>query len=92
MGEVLMDIHTTNTGFVEDVQNFKSKIPEFDPRSGDHLWIMLNMYKADINRLKTGQQMLMDHESLLSVEGPGCFYCEKPYHPILELRRCKGHP
>lgn len=83
-------MRVTSTGHVEDIQNFKDKLPEFDSRSGDHLWIMITMFKCDPSRLLRGEQLLMDHENLLSTVGPGCFYCEKPYTPGTDKRRCKG--
>lgn len=79
----------TNTGFVEQVEGFKDKIPNYDLRSGNHYWIIINSYK--FNPENKGQT-LMDHESLVSVAGPACFYCERAYSPLLATRRCKGEP
>ena len=33
---------------------------------------------------------LMDRENLLSMAGPGCFKCEKPYSRAMAKRRCLG--
>lgn len=61
------------------------RIPEFDSRSGDHLWNMLVMYKW-----KPGDTPVLDQENLLSIIGPGCFFCEQMYDEIIAKRRCKG--
>lgn len=86
-----MEGFTTPTGFIEQIDHTKG-IPDFDPRSGDHLWCLFSVYKINPAKLAKGEQALLDHEALLSVEGPGCFYCEKAYDPQLATRRCKGRP
>lgn len=59
---------------------------------GEHLWIMAATWRVDPAKVQAGTQALMDHESLLSLGGPGCFVCEEPYSEHLAHRRCKGDP
>lgn len=68
-------------------------IPDFDPRTGDHLWMVVAVYRcADPATVASGQTVHMDAENLLSIEGPGCFHCEQPWTERLAQRRCKGRP
>jgi hypothetical protein len=86
-----MEIRTESTGFTEFIENPKDKIPDFDPRSGNHYWIMITTYKCDPEKMLKGDgPAFFDHESLVAVLGPGCFYCEQIYTPLLSKRRCKG--
>lgn len=67
------------------------RIPEFDPRTGDHLWNVIAMFR--INPAAAADPTatpMLDGENLLSILGPGCFYCEEVYTPRLALRRCRG--
>lgn len=78
----------TSTGFVERTPGELNKIPDYDPRSGNHFWIMIISYKVDPT--KFNESTLFDHESLVNVAGPVCFYCEEAYRKGMEHRRCKG--
>ena len=69
------------------------RIPPFDPRSGDHLWIVVTSYRvnpAQFTSPDPGVTPLLDHESLLAVAGPACYYCEQAYTSSLARRRCRG--
>lgn len=67
-----------------------------DPGRGEHLWTLLTMHRVSddmIRRLNNGETPgpeLLDHENLLTLEGPGCFKCEQPYTPYLAHRKCTG--
>ncbi|MET0701675.1 MAG: hypothetical protein ABWY93_18650 [Mycobacterium sp.] len=63
------------------------RIPDFDPRSGDHLWTIATMYRWGGPTVETPT---LDTENLLLLAGPGCYYCEQPYHESIARRRCKG--
>lgn len=65
-----------------------NKVPDFDPQSGDHLWIIMAMYRWNPGT----ESPMLDTENLLLIPSPGCFYCEEPYTPRLAQRRCKGEP
>lgn len=69
------------------------RVPEFDPRSGEHLWIMTACWKINPAKWTEGsEEVHLDTENMVALAGPGCFYCEKVYEPILKHRRCKGKP
>lgn len=71
------------------------RIPDYDPRTGNHLWIVTSVYQVDPQQWRSDDPTvtpMLDHENLLSVAGPGCFYCEQVYTPLLATRRCKGEP
>lgn len=69
------------------------RIPEFDPRSGNHFWIVTQAHQVDPAKFADPTHTpILDQETLVSVAGPGCYHCEKPYTPLLATRRCKGGP
>ncbi|MGW9437965.1 hypothetical protein [Streptomyces sp. NPDC055607] len=67
-----------------------------DPGKGEHLWTLITMYRVSdnaIRRLNRGEDpgpALLDHENLLTLEGPGCFKCGEPYSRYLAHRKCTG--
>lgn len=77
-----------NSNFYQPIEQI-DRIPDFDPRTGDHLWCITTMYQwggPDI------EQTTLDRENLLCIAGPGCYHCEEPYTQQLAKRRCKGKP
>lgn len=71
---------------VEAKQFSGAKLPEHVP--GVHLWIAMAMY-----RVRPGQERYdLDTENLLTIEGPGCYWCEQDWKPGLEKLPCKGGP
>lgn len=66
-----------------------NRTPEFDPRTGDHLWIILSTYRWGG---PTVERPTLDTENLLAVVGPGCYFCEQRWTEHLSKRRCKGRP
>lgn len=86
-----MDMVYSYMGAHVEVPGHVDRIPEFDPRTGDHLWVMVATWKFDPEKAKAGETGLLDHENMLGLGGPGCYFCEKPYSEPLKLRRCKGH-
>lgn len=79
-------------GFQYELSGLVDKIPEYDPRSGDHYWIVSIMYKVDPTIWQSDSKVLFDQENLVLTAGPGCFFCEQPYSKYLATRRCKGNP
>jgi hypothetical protein len=81
------------TGHVVEVPGQVDRIPDFDPRSGDHLWTVLQMHRVNPELLTDPTHTpFLDAESLLTIQGPGCYYCEEPYTRQRATRRCPGHP
>lgn len=83
-----------STGHTDRIPNTDfDRIPPFDPRSGEHLWIVTTAHKVNpAVWTEASHTPMLDRETLLSVAGPGCYYCEKVYTPLLATRRCTGEP
>lgn len=69
----------------EGKAKFNADLPE--PSYGNHYWIWTVAYKCQNPEEK--EQVHLDQENLLTIQGPGCLHCEQPYTPQLALRRCK---
>jgi hypothetical protein len=62
-----------------------------DPGPGKHLWIMLSVFAlADPTAITRPGAINLDHENLLTIEGPGCYKCEQEYKPGRENTWCRG--
>jgi len=64
-----------------------NRIPAYDPRTGAHLWTIITMYRWGGPHI---ERPTLDHENMLALEGPGCYYCSEPYSEREDQRRCKG--
>ena len=53
---------------------------------GEHLWIVVSMYSVTPGKGRFD----LDQESLMNIEGPGCYWCEKPWTEELGKRRCNA--
>lgn len=80
---------TTDT--TEEIPPEVDKIPDFDPRTGNHLWLMHAAFKVDPSTWTGDTKPHLNAESLMALAGPGCFYCEQPYS-LVKHSRCKGNP
>lgn len=80
------------SGFKYESATHVDKVPEFDERSGNHLWIMTTAYQVHPDQWDTNEKVHFDMENLILAVGPGCFYCEQPFSHFLAKRRCKGKP
>lgn len=56
--------------------------------AGEHLWILAGMWAVKPEPRKG--QYLLDVENLVTLTGPGCWYCEQPWTPELAAARCAG--
>lgn len=68
------------------------RIPPFNPVTRKHLWIIINTFEVDPSTWTVNNPPTLGDENLISVSGPGCFYCELPWSHRLSLRVCLGHP
>lgn len=66
------------------------RVPDYDPRSGAHLWVMAAMFQVNPDKTRSGEVGFLDRENLVLITGPGCFYCEQVYRPRVAHRRCPG--
>ena len=72
---------------VEAKQRFNAPLPPMV--AGEHLWVMINCYRIlHPERLET-EAFHADLENLLSIDGPGCLWCEKTYAEM-KGKRCPG--
>lgn len=80
------------TSQIIEVPGQVDKIPPYDQRSGEHLWLMMCGYRVDPRLWDGTHTPLLDQETLVILQGPGCFYCERPWSDLLARRRCPGRP
>jgi len=79
----------TSTGQVVEIQKDQvDRVPDFDPRSGAHLWTWGVVFRATPGV----ETPMLDTENLLLITGPVCYYCEQPYSERVAMRRCSGDP
>jgi hypothetical protein len=64
--------------------------PIRDPGRGKHLWTMVAMFRIIDPAKAVADGVHMDMENLLTIEGPGCFKCEKNFSPDEARRFCQG--
>lgn len=68
-----------------DERKISVQLPEPD---GRHLWCFFGVWQV-ANPAASHQNF--DMENLLTVEGPGCFWCEQPWKPTIGAH-CPGEP
>lgn len=72
---------------------FVNRLPDFDPRSGDHLWMVSTGFRVAPEQWQDRSHTpVLDHENLLTITVPFCWFCEEGYTPRLATRRCPGEP
>jgi len=85
----------TGTGHQQhiDPSMMVDRLPEFDPRSGDHLWMVSTGFRVQPEQWTDRTHTpVLDHENLLTITAPFCWHCEQGYTPTLAKRRCPGQP
>lgn len=84
------DSRITPTGFTQEVRDkHHAQGTVIDkPTPGRHEWVVLAVFSVQ-NPARA--QHLMDRETLISVEGPGCVHCEQQWTPTLGSK-CPGEP
>ena len=58
-------------------------------RPGVHLWTHVALYRT---ANPTADKVLLDLENLITIEGPGCYWCEQPYSTEVDAMACPGGP
>jgi hypothetical protein len=76
----------------EELSNRYPGLPEYDPRSGNHCWIITPVYKINPTKWPADDQVHLDKENLMTIAGPACLFCEQGYSKYLANRRCPGEP
>ena len=59
------------------------------PGPGVHLWVVTGAWLV---AEPTSARLILDHENLLSIEGPGCLVCEQIWSPEIAAQACPGDP
>lgn len=75
----------TGVKVVGDPAAIAGRMPEF---KGRHLWVFVGMWQV-ANPAASAQDF--DMENLLSIDGPGCFWCEQVWRPTIGAK-CPGDP
>lgn len=71
---------------VQAISKFRN--PDFpEQRPGVHLWTTMHLYRC---AEPEADQFFADMENLITIEGPGCYWCEEPYTRDLAGKPCKG--
>lgn len=82
-----MHIEVKPTGVrAEAVQHFRAEIP-YTP--GQHLWIVAGVWRVNPATVAKGERVELDMENLLTIDGPGCYWCEQQYSPEVAAKPCK---
>jgi len=69
------------------------RLPDYDPRTGDHLWMIVTSYRVVPEQWQDRTHTpMLDRENLLSITVPCCYYCEQAWTKRLASRRCPGEP
>lgn len=72
------------------------RYPEYDPRTGDHFWVMALTFRVDpkamVEMTPGVMGPILDHESMTGATPIFCWHCEEAYTARLYHRRCPGHP
>lgn len=80
-----------STDITEEIPAEIDKIPDFNPKTGNHLWLMHAAFQVDPSTWGPHTRPHLNSEALVAIAGPGCFYCEQPY-ALVKHSRCKGKP
>ncbi len=73
---------------VQAVQHHNAPIPK--PEPGEHLWMLMAMYRVEAPHPNAEYQM--DTENLVTIDGPGCYVCERMWTEAIGARPCPGEP
>ena len=77
----------------QHIQGHEPRIPDYDPRSGAHLWTVALLFRiVPMQWADPTATPRLDRENLLTITPPGCYYCERVWSKWLADRRCPGQP
>lgn len=83
----------TPTGFLERVDEpHVDKVPEYNPRTREHFWITMVVYRVDPKKIDAGETLILDRSNLVMSGAAGCYHCEQTYEKRLTFRPCPGNP
>jgi DNA modification methylase len=84
-----------STGIHQRVQF--TRLPDSPPPGGPHQWIVAAMWKLSDEEARhqatgSGGEVHLSADNLLSIEGPGCWVCERVWTPAIADQPCTGEP
>jgi hypothetical protein len=76
----------------EAIEKYHADLDKYDPGNGKHMWTIMVMHQVtDPETFLNSEGVAhLDFETLMTIEGPGCFKCEQSYTPELAKRWCNG--
>jgi len=72
---------------VEAIQHHRADLPEQKP--GEHLGVVTGAWRV---RPVPDAEYQLDTENLLTLDGPGCMWCEELWKPGMESAPCRPGP
>jgi hypothetical protein len=57
------------------------------PVKGEHLWVFMALWRVNA---PGADLQNFDLENLLTIEGPGCVWCEQSWSPSVQAVACPG--
>ncbi len=86
----------TSGGGVYRVDGALDRMPEWDPVTSEHLWVVSSIYRVNpvkaVEAAAVGDGVLLDRENLLMVTPVFCMHCEKPCTGRNVADPCEGDP
>lgn len=77
-------VHATGV-LQEGTNKFNAQLPEYN---GSHLWVFVGMWGV---KDPSAKRQNFDIDNLLTVEGPGCYWCELEWHPSVSEECVRVH-
>lgn len=68
------------------------RLRSVEAKPGEHLWVFTAAWLCKDPASVAGSEVIFDHENLLSITGPGCYFCEAYYSPDLANQPCPANP
>lgn len=78
------------SGHVVQVDGEIDRIPDYDPRTGEHLWVVTPVFRINPKLLTDLTNVpYLDQENLIYISPVFCYWCEQRFAPRLLHRRCE---
>jgi len=79
----------TGTGIVvEAVSKYHNDTSFPAQKPGEHLWNLVAMFR--VAAPAGGDRFNLDLENLITIEGPGCYWCEQMWSREVAAAPCRG--
>lgn len=67
----------------EALPKYRADVPR--PPLGAHLWAYSAVFRVSD---PANARVILDTDNLVTIDGPGCYWCEKMYTPEIAAQRC----